>query len=337
MLTRLTNKLLGALTGKYERLDEQDIERAIDIILEETDPRLRLVRGYKRKLRKPVIRSLVYVNRLVARIPGAFEINRRNFGSNPQVNALFGSADDIDDLVSRSRALKKYFDEYPERDVAYTTLVMTRTEKNVLGVELSGDMMKRDVAKVAVNFTGHRLVICGSSESELRDSLRWRGIHNLAIIALENIAHLKMKTSELEKQRLLLKIKLRDLQAQHRGLDALSVAGSEDFEGKQELSRRQNETEQQLKEARTHLGTLEDYLVQVRQVFNHPSRYLRLKPGCVRVDRMGIKIEKKASDKGAEVCTANISIGHNPPLEGILAVFNRENMQAGNNRSFLNP
>ena len=83
----MLNRLADRLRGRYERIDEQDIERAIGIIVDETDPRLRLVRGYRKKLRKPVIRSLVYVDKLVTRIPGPFEISRKAFGSNPQVNA----------------------------------------------------------------------------------------------------------------------------------------------------------------------------------------------------------------------------------------------------------
>jgi hypothetical protein len=59
MLTWLTNKFPGGLSGSHKRLDEQDIQKAIDIIIRETDPRLSLAGGYKRKLRKPVIRSLV--------------------------------------------------------------------------------------------------------------------------------------------------------------------------------------------------------------------------------------------------------------------------------------
>ena len=330
MLKQLINKLLGSFTERYEWLDEQDVEKAIDIILEETDPRLRLVGGYRRKLRKPVIRSLVYVNKLVTRIPGAFEVNRKSFGASPQVNALFGSVDDIDDLICQSRVLKGYFDEHPERDEAYATLVMSRVDKKVLGMELSGDIVKRDVAQVAVNFSGHRLGICGSSEAELREMLIWRGIHNLAITALENITHLKMKTTELKKQSVLLKIKLRDLQAQHRGLDALTTTDSGDVRDEQALTRELEDTERQLSEAQPRLGTLDDYLTQVRRVFNHPSRYLRVKPDTVRVDRMGIKVENEKSGRGAEVVSANITIGRNPPVAGLLAVFNREDMRSIN-------
>jgi len=329
MLTRLTNKLFGGLFGSHERLDEQDVEKAIDIIIEETDPRLCLVGGYKRKLRKPVIRSLVYVNRLVTRIPGPFEINRGHYGSDPQINALFGSADAIDELVRHNKVLKKYFKDNPDQDMVYVPLAMNRTEKTVLGMELSGDVVRREVAQVAINFSGHWLGICGSSESELRDLLRWRGIHNLAITALEHIVHLKMKTSELEKQRALLKKKLRDLQAQHRGLDALTAAAVDEIEDMQALTRNLEETEGQLREAHANPDTLGDYLQQICKVFNHPSRYLRVKPGSVHVDRMNIKVEDKSSDRGAAVFSAEIAIGNNPPFEAVLSRFNREDIQQG--------
>ena len=327
MLTWLKKRFPGVLTGSYDRLDDEDVEKAIDIIIEETDPRLRLVSGYKRKLRKPVIRSLVYVKRLITRIPGAFEVSRRNYGSDPQINALFGSADGIDELVSHSKVLKKYFEDNPDQDRVYVPMAMKRTEKTVLGMELSGDIVRRDVAQVAVNFSDHWLGICGSGESELRDLLRWRGIHNLAITALEHIVRLKMKTSELEKQRALLKKKLRGLQAQHRGLDALTADAADEIEDKQVLTRHLEETEGQLREAHANPDTLEDYLAEICQVFDHPSHHLRVNPGSVRVNRMNIKVEDDSSDRGAEVFSAEIAVGNNPSFEAILARFNRKDIQ----------
>jgi hypothetical protein len=327
MLTWLKNKLPGGLPEGHEGLDEQDIERVINIIIEETDPRLRLVGGYRRKLRKPVIRSLLYVNRLVTRIPGAFEINRRSYGSDPQVNALFGSADQIGELIGRSRVLKEYFRDKPDQNVVYVPMAMKRTEKKVLGMEFGGDMINREVAQVAVNYSNHWLGVCGSSENELRELLRWRGIHNLAITALENITRLKMKTSELGEQRALLKIKLRNLQSQHRGLDVLAAVNTDDSGDVQALTSQLEETERQLREVQANPGTLKDYLVQVCRVFNHPSRYLRVKPNAVRMDRMNIKVEDAASDRGAEVCSAEITVGDKPPFEAILATFNRKDMQ----------
>ena len=322
MLRRFLDKLLG----RYERLDEKDIERAIDIIINETDPRLRMVRAYKRKLRKPVIRSLAYINNLVTRIPGPFEINRRAFGADPQINALFGSADDIETLFSRSKPVRQFFRDSPASDRVYLPLAMRRMEKKVFGASFSGDIIRKDVAQTAVNFSDHWLGICAASETELRHTLIWRGIYNLAITALENISSLQASTDTLRKQRTLLKIKYRNLQARHLGLDVPEETQADNAVDLQALDLRLAETERKLADVSTTLATLDGHLGQVCNVFNHPSRYLRVKPDAVHVNRMGIKSDSTASRDGARIVTAAITIGNNPQFEGILVSFQRADM-----------
>lgn len=321
------SQLMDKLLGRYSRLDEQDIEKAIDIVIEQTDPRLGLLRGSRRKLRRPVVRSLVYVSDLVTRIPGPFEISRQTYASNPQVNALFGSADDIDDLFGSSRQLRRFFLDAPECERAYIPLAMLRREKRVLGMALSGDILRRDVARTAVNFSGHRLgIVCTASEAELRSGLKWRGIHSLAVTALEHITRMKAQTAQLEEQRALLKIKLRDIQAQHRGLDALAGVPPDNEQQQQEIEQRLEDTGQKLREAQTGLATLSDYLTQVCRVLNHPSRYLKVRHNSVTVDRMGIKQDELSHQPGSEVVSATISIGEHPDFELVLATFHREHM-----------
>lgn len=325
----MLSRLADWLHGRYERLDEQDIERAIDIVVEQTDPRLRFVRGYRKKLRKPAVRSLVYVDDLVTRIPGPFDISRKTYGSDPQVNALFGSADDITTLFAGNKMLQDFFRDSPDCDRVCVPLAMTRREKRTLGMALSGDIVRRDVARTAVNFSGHRLgIVCAESESGLRSELKWRGIHFLAVTALENITHLKTRTAGLEEERALLKVKLRDVQAQHRGLDAMIGAPSEDSQEQQALEQRLQDTAEKLQEARTGVATLVDYLDQVCQVLNHPSRYLRVRRNSVTVDRMGIKLDNMSHERGGEVFSATISIGDNPALEVILAACDRAAIEA---------
>jgi len=322
-------RLLDRLRGRYTRLDEQDIERAIDSILEATDPRLRFVRGYRRKLRKPVVRSLVYVDDLVERIPGPFEISRKTYGSNPQVNALFGSADDIGALFAGSHMLQDFFRDRPDCERVCVPLYMLRQEKNVLGMALSGDIVRRDVARTAVNFSSHRLgIVCAAGEHELRSSLKWRGIHTLAVTALEHIARMKTRTAGLEEERALLKMKLRDLEAQHQGLDALPMATPPGTQARQSLEQRLADTALKIQEARTGVATLVDYLDQVCQVFNHPSHHLRVRQNSVTVDRMGIKPDELSHQPGSDVISATITIGERPGLEMIIAAFRRDDMAA---------
>jgi hypothetical protein len=325
MLSRLADRL----RGRYARLDEQDIERAIDIIVEQTDPRLRFVRAYRRKLRKPVVRSLVYADDLVGRIPGPFEISRKAYGSNPQVNALFGSVDDIYTLFAHSRMLQDFFRDKPGCDLVYVPLVMLRREKQIFGMALSGDIVRRDVARTLVNFSEHRLgIVRSASEAELRGELKWRGIHFLAVTALENITRLKAGTVQLEEQRALLKMKLRDMQAQHRGLDAIIAAPPADMQEQQALGQRLEDTRRKLHEARIGVVTLDDYLNQVCRVLNHPSHFLRVKRYSVTVDRMGIKSDAMSHLQGSEVVSATVTIGGHPAIEVIMASFQRIDMAA---------
>ena len=327
MLSKLKKIFSGIWPGKYARLDEADIDKAIDMVVDETDARLRLISGYRRKLRKPVIRSLVYVNYLVARIPAPIEISRKAYGIDPRVNALFASVNEMQDLFRRSKQLKGLFEDAPDNDRVYTTLGMIKTEKNILGMELKGEMVRREVAQVAVNFSDHWLGVCGLSEDEVRKQMKWRGIHSLAASALENITRLKGKTGELEKQRALLKVKLRVIGTRHRGLEALAGDAPEEGQDRHATLLRLEEVEQGLRESHASLGTLDDYLDQVRKVLSHPSRYLGVRMHSVRVDRLGIKVTGGDEHQGAEVETAEITIGGKAPVEVLLVTFPRTEMQ----------
>jgi hypothetical protein len=321
------SRLADRLRGRYARLSEQDIERAIDIIVEQTDQRLRFVRAYRRKLRKPVVRALVYADDLIARIPGPFQISRKAYGSDPQVNALFGSADDIDTLFAHSKVLQDFFRDNPGCDLVYVPLIMLQRERQIFGMALGGDIVRRDVARTSVNFSEHRLgMVRAASEAELRGDLKWRGIHFLAVTALENITRLKAGTAQLEEQRALLKVKLRDMQAQHRGLDALVAAPPANTQEKQALEQRLEDTGRKLQEVRTGVATLDDYLEQVCRVLNHPSHFLRVKHNSVTVDRMGIKSDVMSHQQGSEVVSATITIGAHPAVDVIMASFQRMNM-----------
>ena len=107
-------------------------------------------------------------------------------------------------------------------------------------------------------------------------------------------------------------MKLRDVQAQHRGLDAVAGDPSADLQEQQALELRLQDTGQKLQEARTGVATLVDYLDQVCQVLNHPSRYLRVRRNSVTVDRMGIKLDGMSHEQGGEVFSATLTMGTQP-------------------------
>jgi len=308
------------------RINEADIARAIEMVVENTDPRLKIVSGYQRKLRKPVIRSLLYLNRVVDRIPGPIEVNQKTFGNDPRVNALFASVDAMRDVFSLSDVVREFVKSHPGTEAFYCTLGMFRQEKSVLGMDIVNGILRRGVAQVAVNFSDHWIGVAAGHSEETREMGRWRGMQSLCISALEHIAALRVTTQELREQQTLLEARLQDVRAAGEGLEPAPRSDSGDPADLETLRRRLQENARQLEEARTSLATLDGYLKEVGRVLSHPSGYLRVKPHSVSVTRMGLKA-KVGARAGYRVVTAHIHRPRQPSFDMVLVRFHRAELK----------
>ncbi|MCP4041629.1 MAG: hypothetical protein GY731_06685, partial [Gammaproteobacteria bacterium] len=315
-------RLFGGFSKQEQRLSTEDIEKAIDILVDGTDARLRLVSGYRRRLRKPVVQTLLFLETLCSRVPGPFEVKRKAFGADPQIRILAASADELQDLFSLSEPVRYFFSGSPASDVCYASLRMQRKEKKVFGVALEGDIVRKGVAQVAVNYSGHMIGVCAATEAEVSAQMKWRGFHSLVAVALERITNLKAKTKDLETQRALLKMKLREIKAQQRGLEVLVEEVTTNEAELHNTKGHLEGIELKLQESQAKIGTLDDYLRQVQKVLNHPASYLKVKRYSIHVSKMGIK-----TSSGAEVEGAEVFIGKNPPVDVMMVTYPRAEMR----------
>ncbi len=306
-------------------LSEVDIDKAIEMVVTGTDPRLRMVSGYKKKLRRPVVASLLYIRGLSDRVPGPFETNRKAFGANPQINALFGSVEQLQELFSLNEKVRHFFHTNPGDDTAYASLGMIKREKNTFGAALFGNIVRRDIAQVTVSFSGHWIGVCAPSAEEARTQMRWRAFNSLVDSALERITHIKSTTRNLEMERAMLRTKLNETRAQNIGLDSLVDDRWLGGDAWQATQKRLEETERKLTESRVSLATLDDYLIQASRVLAHPYRYLKVKGERVRLNRMGIKMTD-GSDEGDTIVTARITVGNQAPFNVVLVTYPRAEM-----------
>lgn len=74
-------------------------------------------------------------------------------------------------------------------------------EKNIPGNDLVGDYVWRDVAQVAVNFSGHRLVEPTTNEADTRRQLKRRAFDRQLTLALSGIAEARGSRPDLSRQR----------------------------------------------------------------------------------------------------------------------------------------
>ncbi|CRI67173.1 conserved hypothetical protein [Thiocapsa sp. KS1] len=189
--------------GRYpESLIEAAIERAVD----GTDARLRLLPGYRKRLRVPVIHAIDQVVALVEAIPAPLAAGRREHGEDPRLAAVFSSAADMLRIFGRDPALTAFL-ATPEGAAAERVtclLLAERVERNILGMDLVGDQVRRDVPQVAVSFTGHRLLDPRAAEAEMRRALERRAFDHLLALALSRIAEVRVEREDLMRQRDLL-------------------------------------------------------------------------------------------------------------------------------------
>ena len=295
---------LSALFGTGKHQDDPAILAAIEETIDGTDPRLRAVSRYQRKLSGPVSSALDYAASLVSRVPGPITMNRQAFSSDPQVRAFFGSADSMQQIFSQSREMREFLahDRSGDVDEVYALLVVQREEKTVLGMELKGDIIRKDVQQVVVNFSGHRLVAPAATEAETREQIRELAFKDTVTGALERIVSLKSRRKELEEQRKLLQTKLRMLRAGNDMLSSL-LQPVEDLDSTQVTATRQQleKIEGELQEAVADLGTLDDYLAQVRKALSHPERRLTLKEVSFWLDPMNIKLSEDSAQRGEQI------------------------------------
>ena len=212
------------LSAKQRSLLEEAVEGVVDGI----EPKIRLVRGYQKKLQPVVATARAYIDALVEQIPGPLFMTPKAFIKDPYVNAFFATPGEVSTVFSASSELREFFarPENADIDIACGLLCMVEEEKSVLGMELAQGAIRRDVRQTSVNFSDHKVLTPGATEADARLGLKNCIFNALVSHALQHIADLKAQRRELQDQRRILYARLRARQAYNGGLDTLLATAS---------------------------------------------------------------------------------------------------------------
>lgn len=287
-------RLLQSIFAGNERpgggaYDEGLIERATERLVDVTDPRLRAVSGYKRKLRAGVECAVDHAIRVGDAIAGPLELSRSAFGSDPRVRALFASPEHLDETLNASADVQQWLSQSKlPPDVVYALLVVTWEERHAFGMELEGDMVRRDVAQVVVNFGGHRFPAVAGSESEARWEVKKRAFDLLVKAALARLVDKRKQQQNLERERLLLANKLKELESAHLGL-SLENAAPAKREDPAAVEARVHQIEQELATLRADAGTLDDHMTVIADTLSASADLLTVDSVSFVLDQKNVK------------------------------------------------
>jgi hypothetical protein len=308
------------------RTHSAEVLHTVESVIDATDNRIRLISGYRKRLHGLVHNALEFTDALVEQIPGAIEVGRRTFVSDPYVNAFFVNVSDLHSIFRHSSEIRDFEDEHrlDEAPHCYALLCMRKTEKTIMGMELSGDVLRRDVRQVAVNFSDHRIYSPAPSEPETRQGLKQCLFGGLATNALERIMQQKLVSHRLQTERQVLHTRLRHLQqmlkqADHNDRDRPALTGSVN-----DIARQLANIENKLMGTRP--ATPLESLQQVITVFSRPDEFVRLQRSSLRLDKMGIKLCEDSRQPGNTLHLTEVIIGDQLPRVVTLAKFPRDEL-----------
>lgn len=291
-MLKLLSSIYTSSSGKTSKLDDALIEKAIERVVEGTDTRFRAVVGYRRKLRSSVERAVQYVIDLGDALPPAFEFSKRQYGTDPRLRAFFASANRLQEVVSCSQAIREYVSrsESPVASTIYAGLGIKREEHKAFGMEWVGDILRRDIEQVVVNFRNHRFVAVSDDETTTRWELKKRGFDNLIQAALQRLVSQRSRQGELAQERQLLRRKLQALTEGCWGLE--SIFDQHDAKPTETalVEKRIAEIEAELGRIRTEARNLDDHLAVVAATLEEPHEHLRVEAISLTLDRMGVKV-----------------------------------------------
>lgn len=294
-------KLLHSIFRAKEtggRYPEALVDKAIDRAVEGTDPRVRLLPGYRRRLRAPVLEAIDHVVGLVDAIQAPVPATKAGYGADARLAALFASPAAMLQTLSRDAALDAFLSTGAGRAASQITalLLAERNERTVLGIAMDGDQVRRDVPQVTVSFAGHVLRDPAADEAETRRQLKRRAFDHMITLALERIAARGVERANLERQRDLLRRKLDDLR---RGGWQFDAAQAEHTTAPAAIEADLEEIGAQLEALGAEQNVLKAHLDTIIETLSDARRQLWTEPVRLTIDAMNIR--RDATDPGTRV------------------------------------
>ncbi len=247
---------------------------------------------YRKRLHEPVACAVDYVIALVDALPPPTAISPRAFGEDFKLRALFVSTDHLVETLGKFKAVRTYLQgrEGAKPETLFALLTMAWEERKVLGMELEGDQVRRDVLQVAVNFFNHRCLGPTDNEADTRRELKIRAFDFLVEKSLERLLEERGKRRELDHQRHLLKQKLDVMRSGNWGLGPMLSEENGDPPDLAALEAEIARIDSEFGQFRSDQLGLEEGLACIVDVFARPADWLAAREISLRLDSRGIKV-----------------------------------------------
>jgi len=260
---------------------DPEVIATLDRLAELIDPLLKVAPGFEKHLAYPVQNALGYCEGLVSMLPGPVDINRQAFVNDPLVHALFATADDIDQMLGRSQAVRDFLADPQcwESDHFYAMLAARRQQKKQLGIAQRGDVIQYEVPQLVLYFSDQTLVEPSCKLEETQQRLRLKALDSLLHTFRSHVEALRHERAGLRA----------DASVERAHLTILhgSTPGKEYTVHTRHLA----DLDSKLRQTAESLMP-EQLITALADFLQTPETALHLTPVSMTVDRLGIVIDR---------------------------------------------
>jgi hypothetical protein len=326
-LKKLGQSLLMTKEKRSANAERQRyVENLVEKIVDDIDPRLRALGGYRKKLAPCVEHMLTYGQEICSHLPGPIEFSEASCRSNATVRASFANYREMVGVFSRCREVQDFFRQHPAADHAFMVLGMKKTENRVFGMEQHGDIIRKDVPQVNVSFSDYRITHPSCDEESLRFNLRERALHECVAQTIKRLMQERNFSDEMQEHELKLKMQLGMLQNQHDGLMSLMNDDTSIVTKISEVKEQLGKVGHHLDQLKQDIGTLDAFLDKVAELLDRPSELLQVSTITFSLDRLNRLLEEGSAKESDRISLAQVEFGDNEKRVGLLASFPRKEL-----------
>lgn len=298
--------------------DRHTENQLIEYLVATVEPKIRIVSGYRRRLRIPLQICLQHCKAMVAQIPGPIHLTRSNYYSDPLIKAAFVGSTKIEDLLASPEA--QMVQQNPSDAQRFALLTMTSTEKTIFGPKKQGDMIVGDAAMQTITFTDHKIVGLGATLESSRNELEKLSLEVIAEAAARQLAARKSHLAELRQQHESLRAMSRMFGGGSRARSVFGVYNLEEQEKLKKIEHLLKETELELAAVSKEIEAPKDRLVMLEGFLSAPDKILDMRLVSFRLDWKNV-VTSDAEEEAQAFTLAHFSLTDELQREGVLIAY----------------
>lgn len=297
------------------------LDKTIEQVITAVDPKMRVIPRYDKKLKKPVQTALNYLNELVSFIPGEEDLLDKN---EMLFSLLFKDKQELDKVLSASEDLAEFLLQEKNRKLPYVyfLLCMETSERAFLGVEQHGEILKREVQQISVDFSGHQLLAPAVSAKLAREGFKQCAFNGLVGKIIANITQLNFEYKKLIEAKSQLMNKQAGSAKAKKPVNGIlqpfeSLTDTALHNSDQSL----NDINNQIDKIKSDLASPEVHLQQCIDVLSRPQDFISVASTPINLNKFGIKQTQDSDKKSYCINAAQVVIDNAYERIAVVAAY----------------